>query len=181
VHGFSGGIPRLINTLCDNCLLEAFLAKLNTIDDKLVVKTADQLSLLKQEAAPPPAAAATANPLAPEPTPEPTIEIAVDDSATYPFVQEYAPGSIEPAPPAKPAGTTGPKLVVPITAAKNREATAPDKTKPLELTQEAEAADPAAAEVPEYEEIFERLTQEPGDDIDSLLNDLVGKEKTEKK
>jgi type II secretory pathway predicted ATPase ExeA len=39
VYCYSKGRPRLINTICDNCLLEGFLIKAETID-KSIVKTA---------------------------------------------------------------------------------------------------------------------------------------------
>ncbi|HDS09208.1 MAG TPA: AAA family ATPase [Firmicutes bacterium] len=36
IYTHSTGIPRIINTLCDNCLLEGFLLKKETIDAQLV-------------------------------------------------------------------------------------------------------------------------------------------------
>ncbi len=39
IYHYTKGIPRLINTICDNALLEGFLAKVNTIDE-FIVKTA---------------------------------------------------------------------------------------------------------------------------------------------
>lgn len=45
VHHFSGGVPRLINTLCDNCLFEAFTLGLEQIDESLVLSVADSLGL----------------------------------------------------------------------------------------------------------------------------------------
>ncbi|KPK43004.1 MAG: hypothetical protein AMJ78_00075 [Omnitrophica WOR_2 bacterium SM23_29] len=35
IYKFSGGTPRLVNILCDRCLLAGFVAKTNTIDDKI--------------------------------------------------------------------------------------------------------------------------------------------------
>ena len=39
IYTYTKGVPRLINTVCDNALLEGFLAKADSIDD-LTVKTA---------------------------------------------------------------------------------------------------------------------------------------------
>lgn len=57
IHRYAGGVPRLINTVCDNCLLEAFLRKMNLVDTKIVHSVAGDLGLLPQalvEKAPPP-------------------------------------------------------------------------------------------------------------------------------
>ena len=32
IHRFAGGVPRLINTLCDNCLFETYLQKQPAVD-----------------------------------------------------------------------------------------------------------------------------------------------------
>jgi type II secretory pathway predicted ATPase ExeA len=45
IYQYSRGIPRLINTICDNCLLEGFLMKASTIDEKIVQKVGNDLSL----------------------------------------------------------------------------------------------------------------------------------------
>jgi general secretion pathway protein A len=45
VHRHSGGSPRVINTLCDNCLFEAFLARSETIGAELVDTVAGNLGL----------------------------------------------------------------------------------------------------------------------------------------
>ncbi len=45
VHGATGGMPRLINTLCDNLLLEGALAGRPTIDAAMVREVASNLSL----------------------------------------------------------------------------------------------------------------------------------------
>ncbi len=46
IHRYSGGIPRLINTLCDNALLEGFLRKKRSIDEKMVQEIASDLKLV---------------------------------------------------------------------------------------------------------------------------------------
>jgi type II secretory pathway predicted ATPase ExeA len=66
VHQRSGGTPRVINSICDNALFETFLAREQTIGDKLIHRIADNLGLVgsvpQQEAPQPkPAAAAAAN------------------------------------------------------------------------------------------------------------------------
>ena len=45
IHGFTGGVPRLINTVCDNCLFESFLRKQNAVDDSIVHSVAGDLGL----------------------------------------------------------------------------------------------------------------------------------------
>ncbi|MBI3608416.1 MAG: hypothetical protein HY207_10655 [Nitrospirae bacterium] len=46
VHRCTGGIPRLINTLCDNALLEGFLRKRDKIDEELIQEIAHDLKLV---------------------------------------------------------------------------------------------------------------------------------------
>ncbi len=45
VHRFSGGTPRLINTLCDNALFEGFVARARDIDERVVERLARDLGL----------------------------------------------------------------------------------------------------------------------------------------
>src|SRR3954471_13179887 len=45
VHQASGGTPRVINTLCDNALFEAFLARKDTIDAELMNQIGDNLAI----------------------------------------------------------------------------------------------------------------------------------------
>jgi general secretion pathway protein A len=45
IHDYSQGIPRLINTICDNALLEGFLLKRDTIDPELIREVALDLGL----------------------------------------------------------------------------------------------------------------------------------------
>jgi len=45
VHRFTEGTPRLINTLCDNALLEGFLQKREKIDEALIQEIARDLKL----------------------------------------------------------------------------------------------------------------------------------------
>ena len=56
LHARSGGTPRVINTLCDNALFEAFLARTQEIDGAMIDQIADNLGLetgLHAKAAPP--------------------------------------------------------------------------------------------------------------------------------
>jgi len=48
IYQYSKGIPRLINTICDNCLLESFLIKKETVDEEIVIGVGKDLGL-KQE------------------------------------------------------------------------------------------------------------------------------------
>ena len=45
IHRYSRGLPRLINTLCDNVLLEGFLTKKSFIDKEIVEDTAIDFGL----------------------------------------------------------------------------------------------------------------------------------------
>jgi len=47
IHRFSGGVPRLINTICDNCLFESFLQKIDEVSPKIVLSVAGDLGLLQ--------------------------------------------------------------------------------------------------------------------------------------
>lgn len=48
VHRYSKGSPRLINTLCDNSLFEAFLVRSKTVSAQLVREVAENLGLVAQ-------------------------------------------------------------------------------------------------------------------------------------
>jgi type II secretory pathway predicted ATPase ExeA len=45
IHRVTGGTPRLINTLCDNALLEGYLRKRAPIDEALIQELAGDLKL----------------------------------------------------------------------------------------------------------------------------------------
>jgi type II secretory pathway predicted ATPase ExeA len=49
IHGASRGTPRVINTLCDNALFEAFLAKKHSVDADLLRAVAKNLRLLQHQ------------------------------------------------------------------------------------------------------------------------------------
>ncbi len=48
IHRYAGGVPRLINTICDNCLFEAYLCKMKKIDNRIAHNVAGDLGLLQQ-------------------------------------------------------------------------------------------------------------------------------------
>jgi type II secretory pathway predicted ATPase ExeA len=50
VHNFAGGVPRLINTICDNCLFETHMQKGEVVLPKIVNSVAGDLGLLHQPA-----------------------------------------------------------------------------------------------------------------------------------
>jgi general secretion pathway protein A len=55
IHRYSGGTPRLINTICDNALFEGFLDRQETIGHELIDRIGDNLGLgRKEEIVPPP-------------------------------------------------------------------------------------------------------------------------------
>ncbi|MGQ0506948.1 MAG: ExeA family protein [Myxococcaceae bacterium] len=53
VHSHSGGSPRVINTLCDNALFEAFLARTETISGEIVDRIGENLGLSRPASAEP--------------------------------------------------------------------------------------------------------------------------------
>jgi hypothetical protein len=53
IHNFTHGLPRLINTVCDNCLLSAFSDERRTIDGPYARRIIDQLAGREVIAAPP--------------------------------------------------------------------------------------------------------------------------------
>jgi len=50
VHNYAGGVPRLINTICDNCLFETHMQKGTVVLPKIVDSVAGDLGLLHQPA-----------------------------------------------------------------------------------------------------------------------------------
>jgi general secretion pathway protein A len=48
VHRFSGGVPRLINTICDNALLETFLRRNEQVSMQIVQSVSEDLGLIQQ-------------------------------------------------------------------------------------------------------------------------------------
>lgn len=64
IHAYANGVPRLINTICDNCLFETYLRKLREVDPKIVESVAGDLGLLARPLRPAPAPAPGAEPAA---------------------------------------------------------------------------------------------------------------------
>ncbi len=48
IHRFTGGVPRMINTICDNCLFETFVRKLDRVGVSIVNSVAGDFGLLKE-------------------------------------------------------------------------------------------------------------------------------------
>ena len=48
IHRYAGGVPRLINTISDNCLFEAYLCKTRNVDARTAHRVAGDLGLLQQ-------------------------------------------------------------------------------------------------------------------------------------
>lgn len=48
IHRYAGGVPRLINTICDNGLFEAFLRKKKDVDVQIIHSVAGDLGLLQK-------------------------------------------------------------------------------------------------------------------------------------
>ena len=49
IHKFSGGVPRLINTLCDNSLFETYLRRDVQVTEKIVRNVAEDLGMIKMQ------------------------------------------------------------------------------------------------------------------------------------
>ncbi|TAJ99073.1 MAG: AAA family ATPase [Candidatus Manganitrophaceae bacterium] len=49
IHHYSEGIPRLINSICDNALLEGFLRKKERIDEEMIKEVISDLKLIGAE------------------------------------------------------------------------------------------------------------------------------------
>jgi len=49
IHEFTDGVPRLINTLCDNALLEGFLRKRDKIDSEMIHEVASDLKMVAKQ------------------------------------------------------------------------------------------------------------------------------------
>jgi type II secretory pathway predicted ATPase ExeA len=48
IHRYAGGVPRLINTISDNCLFEAYLRKVKQVDSRIAHSVAGDLGLFPQ-------------------------------------------------------------------------------------------------------------------------------------
>lgn len=55
IHKLSGGVPRLINTLCDNALFETYLRRRTEVSVQIIKNVAEDLGLLKMQKSPVPA------------------------------------------------------------------------------------------------------------------------------
>ena len=53
IHKYSGGVPRLINTICDNALFETYLRRDSQVSDQIVKNVAEDLGLIKLSKAEP--------------------------------------------------------------------------------------------------------------------------------
>ena len=49
IHRYSGGTPRVINTLCDNSLFEGYVARAPMLDEQMIARVAQELSLDGQD------------------------------------------------------------------------------------------------------------------------------------
>ncbi len=47
IHQYSGGVPRLLNTICDNALFEAFLRRDTIVTEQIISNVAEDLGLVK--------------------------------------------------------------------------------------------------------------------------------------
>ncbi|MBI5510041.1 MAG: AAA family ATPase [Deltaproteobacteria bacterium] len=93
IHRFTHGVPRLINTLCDNLLLEMFFAKLKHAEPGLVENVASNLSLAPAQQIEPPITA-----------PEPLVDLlAVEGSPGHDAIVAVDRSGSSELPPARPS------------------------------------------------------------------------------
>lgn len=137
VHRFSRGTPRLINTLCDNAMLEAFLLKRRAIGEDLIVGAARDLGLADPE--PAPHAAAPTAPRPPADPLDPRLAGATRSSPARP--QAGVPQSPAPRPPVQP-GAPRPAPARPLTGVAPGPA-APRPAAPARPAQAGAASGPA--------------------------------------
>ena len=134
VHRFSRGTPRLINTVCDNALLESFFLRQGVVEPAVVQRVAEDLGLLAnalpEPAAPPIRVATTAPPPGAPARPMPAA----------------APASSMSAPPMSRASASA---VRPAVAAPVRAAAAPAAARPAPAAAAHRAAAPAPAATPQ--------------------------------
>lgn len=140
VHRFSRGTPRLINTVCDNALLESFFLRQAIVEPSVVARVAEDLGLLAN--ALPEAAAA----------PAPAIRVAttapMPGASPAPGARTAFPAAPQPPPMSRAAASSRP-LAAPATAAASRPvAAAPVPVPPAAPRPAVVAAAPAAAPQP---------------------------------
>ncbi len=77
IHRFSGGTPRVINTLCDNALFEGFVARAPVLDEQMIARVAGELGLDGQDTQdrPPAPPLALARPTSNPPEPKKPLDL----------------------------------------------------------------------------------------------------------
>jgi type II secretory pathway predicted ATPase ExeA len=106
IHRRSGGVPRVINTLCDNALFEGFLARSQELRGALIEHIADNLGLEHgaPQAVPEVVAPAASAPLPPPPPPV-VVPVAPPPGSSPPVVLGTPISSAPPRVPAVPPQT----------------------------------------------------------------------------
>ena len=84
IHIFARGIPRMINTVCDNALFEAYLLKEKEVRPEVIEEVARDLGLLEEEKAKEVRPRAAAPAPAPEPAGEPEEEMEFTEEEEVP-------------------------------------------------------------------------------------------------
>ncbi len=102
IHEYSGGIPRVINVICDNVLLSAFATSQSPAPRALVEEVCRDFDITRQSE---PAAPDDTSALA-EPVPAPVLQDAARQAVHAPAAEAEAPAA-EPAKPVPPAGHPG--------------------------------------------------------------------------
>lgn len=153
IHHYSRGIPRLINTICDNGLFEGSLLKRDTIEADIVENIAADLGLAQQESAAERAArSADAQNVVKEAHKRSREMVAGRESATGTGAPAAPAASAAPQPAAQQPATTQLEQPAPGTTA-----AVPQVGAPVTLQQPAK-----------HEEA--KKTEEEDDEIDSILD-----------
>jgi type II secretory pathway predicted ATPase ExeA len=138
VHIFSRGIPRMINTICDNSLFEAYLMKDRAVNQEVIESVARDLGLFEVEK--------TKGPEGRSRTAEPSPEVPEKEASKEEAPKEEAPEEIETlteeAAPAPEAEAPDETIVVP-----EEKAEVEDLIR--ELEEESKGAQQEMEEVPE--------------------------------
>jgi type II secretory pathway predicted ATPase ExeA len=175
VHRFGRGTPRLLNTVCDNALLETFFLRQGQVDEAVVSRVAQDLGLsanaLPAQDAVPVAPPAPATP-APGSVPAPVARAEAPKVATAPRVSPDAVTrpmpAARPAAPAAAVRTPAPTPVMPPPATLRPAAPAP-APRPAAVRPGFTAAATAAAP----------QTYSPSDVLDLGVEDVVDDESIE--
>jgi type II secretory pathway predicted ATPase ExeA len=194
IHEYSGGIPRLVNTLADNALFEGFVSRANPIDPSVVLAVAEELGLCEaHEPTPDEEELSTVSPFDPatdlsapqpslpglEPTSHPDGALGLVGPSDFEGAGSAAPRSVAARPPLTPLAEGLQDLAGPATEAEPSAVAQPrTPPEPVEEAGSSEHIVPQPDELPkltlepEAREHSSAEHQGPEEDIDILFKDI---------